>query len=74
MLAGKAFQPLLGLPEPAWDTWMLFDKNATWRSDRPPEPAWWEHQLSVGPPALHLDPARFASHAEALKSVLAEHR
>ncbi len=73
-LVGKAFQPLLSLPAAAWDTWMLFDRNATWRSSTPPTPAWWEHQLSAGPPALHLDPDRFASHAEALQSVMADHR
>lgn len=73
-LIGKAFEPVLGLPAPAWDTWMLFDRNATWRGTHAPTPAWWEHQLSVGPPDRHLDPERFASHAEALKSVLANHQ
>lgn len=66
-LVGKAYEPLLGLPIPAWDTWMLFGRNAVWRGDTPPKPSWWEHQLSVGPPNLHLDPARWASHAEALE-------
>jgi hypothetical protein len=74
MLVGKLFQPQLGLPKPAWDTWMLFDKDAAWGSDGPPHPAWWEHQLSEGPLAWRLDPARFASHAEALKNILANHR
>jgi hypothetical protein len=73
-LIGKAYQPLLGLEAPAWDTWMLFDRDAVWRGDTPPKPAWWEHQLGKGPPALHLDPTRFASHAEALKSVGGDHR
>lgn len=66
-LVGGAFEPILGLPLPAWDTWMLFDRNTVWRGDAPPRPAWWEHQLSVGPPALHLDPVRFASHARTLE-------
>ena len=74
MLVGTAFQPLLTLAAPAWDTWMLFDRNAMWRGDTPPMPAWWEHQLSKAPPELHLDPARFASHAEALKMVTGDHR
>lgn len=74
MLAGRAYQPLLRLPAPAWDTWMLFDKETMWRGDQPPLPAWWEHQLNAGPPELHLDPSRFTSHAEALKSVTAGHR
>jgi hypothetical protein len=72
-LAGSAFQSILSLPAPAWDTWMLFDRNAMWREAKAPTPAWWEHQLAVGPPELHLDPDRFASHAEALRSVLGDH-
>ncbi|MDQ6769593.1 MAG: hypothetical protein M3Z54_06360 [Gemmatimonadota bacterium] len=73
-LVGKAYQNMLGLPAPAWDTWMLFDRNTVWRDDKPPAPAWWEHQLGAGPPERHLDPARFASHAEALRSVSAKHQ
>ena len=72
-LVGKAYQPVLGLPAPAWDTWMLFDRNAMWTDDRPPVPAWWEHQLSAGPPERHLDAKRWTSHAEALKMVSGDH-
>jgi len=67
-LVGKAYQPLLGLTQPAWDTWMLFDRDAVWRGETPPTPAWWEHQLRRAPPERHLDPVRFASHASALQS------
>lgn len=74
MVVGSTFQPLLELPAPAWDVWMLFDRDAMWRADAPPRPAWWEHQLSAGPPELHLDASRFASHAEALKMVSGAHR
>ena len=73
-LVGLAYQPLLGLPAAVWDAWLLFDRDAVWRGDTPPKPAWWEHRLSAGPPELHLDAARFASHAEALKSVSGVHR
>jgi hypothetical protein len=73
-LVGKGYQPMLELPAPAWDTWLLFDRDAMWHGDTPPTPAWWEHQLSRGPPELHLDPARWASHAEALRSVSGSHR
>lgn len=73
-LAGLAFQGMLKLPAAAWDVWMLFDGNATWHDSAPPTPAWWEHQLGSAPPELHLDPARFASHAEALKMVPGGHR
>lgn len=65
-VVGTAFDSLLDLPLPAWDTWMLFDRTARWGPHGPPAPTWWEHQLSAGPPNLHLDPARFASHALAL--------
>ena len=73
MVVGRSFQPMLGLPVPAWDVWMVFDKDAMWRGDTPPTPAWWEHQLKAGPPERHLDAKRFASHAEALHSVIKEH-
>ena len=67
-VVGRAFDPVLGLPIPAWDTWMLFDGSAMWHGDRPPAPAWWEHQLSAGPPERHLDPERFAAHAESIEA------
>lgn len=73
-LVGRVYQSSLGLPAPAWDVWMLFDRDATWPEDTPPKPAWWEHQLRAGPSELHLDPGRFASHAEALKSASGSHR
>lgn len=73
-LAGQAYQSMLKLSAAAWDTWMVFDRNAMWRDGAPPTPAWWEHQLSAGPPELHLNPARFAAHAEALQLVNADHR
>ena len=66
MLAGSAYQPVVKSKAAAWDTWMLFDKNAMWRGDSVPRPAWWEHQMGSGPRQLRLDPARWASHAMAL--------
>jgi hypothetical protein len=51
----------------AWDTYLLFDRDARWQADSlPPEPAWWEHQLPGLPPERRLDPARFGSKAAAL--------
>jgi hypothetical protein len=38
-LVGKAFQPLLRTPGPAWDVWMLFDKGVRWEGASPPRPA-----------------------------------
>ena len=37
-LVGTAYQPFSGLPAAAWDTWMLFDRDAVWRGDTPPSP------------------------------------
>lgn len=65
-LVGTAYDSLLDLPLPAWDTWMLFNRSATWGSHGPPTPTWWEHQLSSGPPDLHLNPTRWTSHAREL--------
>jgi len=72
-LVGKAFQPVLDLLHPPGTPGCCSNRTTTWRGDRAPTPAWWEHQLSVGPPERQLDPERFASHAEALKSVLGDH-
>ena len=74
MLVGSAYQPVLGTGAPAWDVWLLFDKDAMWRGDSLPRPAWWEHQLRSGPSELMLDPDRWASHAIALHDVTANHR
>jgi|SoiMethySBSTD1v2_1073268.scaffolds.fasta_scaffold33550_2 hypothetical protein len=73
-LVGSAYQPIVGSKAAAWDTWMLFDRNTMWTGDAPPKPAWWEHQMSSGPPGLMLDATRFASHAQALHDVNASHR
>ncbi len=66
MLAGSAYQPAVKSKAAAWDTWLLFDKNAMWRGDTVPRPAWWEHQMRSGPPELMLNAGRWTSHAMAL--------
>lgn len=68
MAVGRAYQAFLEIPQPAWDVWMLFGRDARWTGTDPPEPAWWEHQLSgAGLPAERvLDPDRFARKAAAL--------
>jgi hypothetical protein len=65
MVAGTAFQALAGSSQPAWDVWLLFGRHQSWDTV-PPTPAWWEHQLSTGPPERRLDAVRFASRAMAL--------
>jgi hypothetical protein len=74
MLVGSAYQSFVGSSGAAWDTWMVFDKNAMWRGDSIPRPAWWEHQMSSGPPALMLDADRWTSHAIALHDMNGAHR
>lgn len=66
MRAGAAFAPLVGTDQPAWDVWMLFDSNTTWRQ-APPVPAWWEHQLGGLTANRYLDPERFAERARGLE-------
>ena len=63
---GRAFSEVLGTSEPAWDVWMLFERDARW-GPKAPEPAWWEHQLGYLPRDRYLDPRRFASKAGAVE-------
>jgi len=74
VLVGSKYQPLVGSSAAAWDVWMVFDKHAMWPGDSVPRPAWWEHQMRSGPPALMLNADRWASHAIALHDVNADHR
>jgi hypothetical protein len=41
----NAYRDTLGLPEPAWDIFLLYDRSARWDGDSPPKPAYWMHQL-----------------------------
>jgi hypothetical protein len=63
---GKAFQPVLGTPTPAWDVWMLFARGVRWEGNVPPRPTWWEHQLRGMPFERFLDPQRYARKAREL--------
>lgn len=66
MAVGRAVSPHLGLESPAWDVWLLYDRNATWGEDPMPAPAWWEHQLQSLPPDRRLAPERYAREAARL--------
>lgn len=64
----RTFRQVLGLPEPAWDLYLVYGPEARWRGPLPPMPAHWEHQLgSRSQPrveGLFLDPQRFAAEVE----------
>ena len=47
----------------AWDVYLLYDKDVTWREE-PPEPSFWMHQL--GHDERLLDPARLTRAFESL--------
>ena len=54
---GKLYSSILHLPSglPAWDAYLVFDRDARWDGN-PPAPAYWMHQLGrAGPPELRLD-------------------
>ena len=53
--------------EPAWDAFLVFDRQTRWE-EQPPAPADWMHQLGVGPPARRLNAAKLA---EAVRAALA---
>lgn len=42
----KAYRPLLGLDEDAWDVYLLYPKDAEW-GDTPPKPVYWQEQLGI---------------------------
>ena len=59
---GKLYSSILHLPSglPAWDAYLVFDRDARWDGN-PPAPAYWMHQLGrAGPPELRLDGEQLA--------------
>ena len=57
----RGYSPVLGLPreQPAWDVYLLFDRDAQWGND-PPAPLFWMHQLGIDE-ERQLDGARLAA-------------
>lgn len=66
-------EAIVGSRAAAWDTWMVFDKQTSWRAGVS-RPAWWEHQMSSIPPDLMLNADLWASRAVASHDVNADHR
>lgn len=50
--------------QPAWDVYLLYDRDAEW-GDEPPAPSSWMHQLQLAP-ERRLDGARLAGEVTAL--------
>jgi len=68
----NAYQDVLGLPEDAWDVFLLYGPEARWDQPQPPRPRLWMHQLGAkdkprvsGP---FLDPEEFARQTRVLLS------
>ncbi len=61
---GEAFQAPIGLDtEPAWDVYLVYERDASWNEDSPPEPSFFMHRLGGRlPPELHLDGPTLADH------------
>lgn len=66
----QGYRETLGLPEPAWDIFLLYDRDARWDGDKPPAPAYWMHQLgSARRPRVNgpfLDPPVLLTRTRAL--------
>ena len=63
----KLFHSVLQLPAdwPAWDVYLAYPPGVTW-GDKPPAPAYWEHQLGHTLDAPMLDGRAFAAGVRAL--------
>jgi hypothetical protein len=61
------FAAILGLPDgsPAWDVYLAYPPVVMW-DRRPPEPAFWHHQLGDEPAAPVLDGGAFAAQVRAM--------
>ena len=63
---GEAYRAVLGLSGPAWDVYLLFGADQTWKEGQPPKPVFWMHQLHGVTQAPTLDAAAFAREADHL--------
>jgi hypothetical protein len=43
----KGYRETLGLPEDAWDIFLLYGPDARWEGAFPPRPQYWMHQLGT---------------------------
>ena len=66
----RDYRAVLGLPEDAWDVYLVYGPDARWGGELPPKPIYWMHQLgSPREPRVdgpYLDPAVFAARVRSL--------
>ena len=64
---GKSYSRVLQLGEgqPAWDVYMIYNRDAEWGGD-PPAPDYWMHQLSSLGQERRLDGAKLAEETNKL--------
>ena len=59
---GEIFQSPLGLKEEvAWDVYLVYPPGAEWKGKRPPNPAYFMHQLHDLPADRRLDAPKLAA-------------
>jgi len=66
-VSGHAWAEVLEMEGVAWDVYFLYGPNSQWRTGRPGEPAYWQHQLpELQGRADRLDYDRLKAEIEAL--------
>ena len=63
----KGFGPVLGLGDaPAWDVYLVYDKDGEW-TDSPPKPIFWQEQLGISDETM-LNPGKLAAEIHKLEA------
>lgn len=62
----KAWAPVLGIDDEAWDVYLLYDKDAEW-GEMPPKPIYWQEQLGISD-ATKLDRVKLTTEINKLLS------
>jgi len=76
-VTGKTFTSVLAAEDdgwragdsPAWDVYLLYEGDATWTSDRPSAPSYWQHQ-GAGPMETALNYGKLKAEIEARLALL----
>ena len=55
-----AYQRLMKMEEPVWDVYYVYGRDAEWKDELPPVPAYYMHQLRSLPPDRMLNGAKLA--------------